>query len=103
GVGREYFYEKDAPAYMPKWIQTAKVWRVSGESQIRYALLNDVASLVWSANAANIELHTFLAHAPRIQRPTMLLFDLDPGAPAGILECVQVALSLKAVLEELGL
>ena len=103
GVQAEHFYEKDAPSHTPSWVRTTKVWRLSGESQINYILLNDLPSLVWSANMANIELHSFLARTPKLERPTMLVFDLDPGEPAGVLECAEVALWLKELLGGLGL
>jgi bifunctional non-homologous end joining protein LigD len=103
GIHGEHFYEKNAPAHIPPWLRTAKVWRASGESQINYVLLNDAPSLVWSANMANIELHTFLARTPKIEQPTMLVFDLDPGPPAGVLECAEVALWLRDMVTRLGL
>jgi bifunctional non-homologous end joining protein LigD len=103
GIHGEYFYEKDAPSYTPKWVKTFSVSRVSGKSQIHYVLLNDLPSLVWSANLANIELHTFLAKVPKIAQPTMMMFDLDPGEPAGVLECARVALWLREVAGQLGL
>lgn len=103
GIHDEHFYEKDAPAHTPPWVRTSPVWRVNGASQINYILLNDVPSLVWAANLANLELHTFLARAPKIEQPTVLVFDLDPGPPAGILDCAQVALWLRDLLDRLGL
>lgn len=103
GVDGQHFYEKNAPSFTPRWVKTAKVWRVSGESQINYVLINDLPTLVWAANLANIELHTLLAKAPKVDRPTSIVFDLDPGEPAGVIECGQVALWLKAVFESFDL
>jgi bifunctional non-homologous end joining protein LigD len=103
GIHGKSFYQKDAPAHMPKWVKTADVSRVSGESQIHYPLLNDLPSLVWSANMTNIELHTLLARAPKIEQPTMIMFDLDPGPPAGLIECTRVALWLRDLLDQLKL
>jgi bifunctional non-homologous end joining protein LigD len=59
--------------------------------------------LIWLANLADIELHTSLSLAERPDRPTMMVFDLDPGAPAGILECCEVGLVLHGLFEQLGL
>jgi bifunctional non-homologous end joining protein LigD len=79
GVTGEFFYEKDAPSFTPAWIKTFPIRRRSGESHIRYILINDLPTLVWSASMANLEIHPFLARAPSIDSPTMIVFDLDPG------------------------
>lgn len=102
GVTGPFFYEKDAPSHTPNWVKTTKVSRKDG-SKINFILLNDLPSLVWSANLANIELHTFLARAPKIQQPTMVVFDLDPGPPADVVQCCQVALWLREILEDFKL
>jgi len=102
GVDGFFFYEKKCPSHHPKWIKTAKVPKSEGED-INYCLMNDLPTLVWAANLADIELHTFLHKAPAIRRPTALAFDLDPGAPADIVNCCKVALWLKAVFDALGL
>jgi bifunctional non-homologous end joining protein LigD len=102
GVDGEYFYEKEAPSHRPKWVQTTKVAKGSG-AFINYCMINDLPSLAWVANLADLELHTFLHQAPDDNRPTMIAFDLDPGPPADIVLCSEVALYLKAVFDELGL
>jgi bifunctional non-homologous end joining protein LigD len=102
GVDGEYFYEKEAPSHRPTWVQTTKVAKGSGAS-INYCMINDMPSLVWVANLADLELHTFLHQAPDDNRPTMMAFDLDPGPPADIVLCSQVGLYLKAVFDDLGL
>src|SRR6185503_11461176 len=78
----------------------ARVWSGRNEAEIDYCLANDLPSVVWAANLGDLELHTFLARCTNVDRPTMIVFDLDPGAPANILQCCQVAFWLKAVLEE---
>jgi bifunctional non-homologous end joining protein LigD len=103
GVNSQHFYEKNAPSFTPPWIKTFSIWRTSGESQIRYILINDLASLVWSANIANLELHPLLGRVPRIDAPTMVVFDLDPGDGADILKSCEVALLLKKPLDRLHL
>ncbi len=102
GIAAKPVYKKDA-ADAPSWIRTSEVWRRSRASRIHFILVNDLPSLVWSVNRYNLEMHTFLAKAPKVQQPTVMVFDLDPGEPAGILECAQVALWLKEVLEALRL
>src|ERR1041384_8609295 len=79
GVFGEYFYEKDAPAFTPDWVKTVRVPRreTTGDD-IRYIRINDLATLVWLANLASLELHPFLHRAGRIDRPTAMVFDCDP-------------------------
>jgi bifunctional non-homologous end joining protein LigD len=103
GVGGEFFYEKDAPGFTPEWVKTFPVPRRKGGPDIRYVLINDLATLVWSANLANLEIHPFLHRVPAINNPTAIVFDLDPGEGATVLECANVAFLLKDVLEHLEL
>lgn len=105
GVEGEFFYEKQCPSYRPDWVETAPVEseRSSKRKVINYCLANDLPTLVWAANLADLELHTLLSKKQDVQRPTMLVFDLDPGAPAGIIECCQVALWVRDLLAESGL
>src|SRR3954467_5916464 len=103
GVDSPAAYEKDAPSYTPPWVKRAPIWRKSGESQIRFVLVNDLPTLVWTANLANIEMHPFLARWPRIGRPDWMVFDLDPGEPATVLDAARVALLLHELLTELKL
>jgi bifunctional non-homologous end joining protein LigD len=103
GVAGGFFYEKRCPPYRPDWVKTAPVWSDRNESEIHYCLANDLPSIVWAANLGDLELHTFLAKADNVDRPTMMVFDLDPGAPADILNCAQVGLWLREKLEDLKL
>ena len=103
GVEGAHFYEKDAPAFTPEWVRTFPVPRRTGGKAIRYIIIDDLPTLVWSANLANLEIHPFLHRAPEIQRPTVLVFDLDPGEGADVLDCAEVAFWLKDALESAGL
>ncbi len=103
GVDAEYFYEKRCPTHRPDWVNIAEVRSGSEDKIIPYCLANDLPSLVWAANLADIELHTSLAVYPKVDSPTVIAFDLDPGPPANILQCAQVAQWLKDELEEMGL
>ena len=103
GVEGEFFYEKRCPSFRPKWFKTAAIWSEGNNENIHFCLANDLASLVWAANLADLELHTFLYKRQNPSRPTMMVFDLDPGPPADILNCVRVAFWLKEHLDELGL
>jgi bifunctional non-homologous end joining protein LigD len=97
GVEGEFFYEKQCPRHRPDWVHTAVV------QDICYCLVEDVPTLVWLANLADLELHTPMITAADPTRSTMVVFDLDPGPPAGIAECCQVALVLRGLFENLGL
>lgn len=103
GVDGFFFYEKRAPSHKPEWVKTTEVPRDEGEEPIDYCLLDNLPSLIWAANIANLEVHTFLHRAPKIQRPTSMVFDLDPGAPANLVECCKVAVLLRKLLSASGL
>jgi bifunctional non-homologous end joining protein LigD len=97
GVESQYFYEKQSPSHRPEWVQIARV------GSIDYTLAQDRPTLIWLGNLADVELHTSLALADSPDRPTMLVFDLDPGTPAGIVECCRVGLVLRGLFEQIGL
>jgi bifunctional non-homologous end joining protein LigD len=105
GVDGKAFFQKQSPAHRPAWVATAKVASGRGEKResIDYTLVEDRATLVWLANLAALELHTPMARAAEIGRPTAVVFDLDPGPPAGLLECCRVALWLQGLFERIGL
>ncbi len=103
GVEGEFFYEKNCPSHRPKWVQTAKVWSESNDRMMNYCLVQDLPTLVWAANLADLELHTSLSRKNNIERPTMMVFDLDPGAPADIVQCCQVGLWLRDLLGNMKL
>jgi len=98
GVEGEFFYEKNCPSHRPKWVKTAKVWSESNDRMMNYCLVQDLPTLVWAANLADLELHTSLSRKNNIERPSMMVFDLDPGAPADIVQCSQVGLWLRDLL-----
>ena len=102
GVDGLFFYEKQCPSHHPKWVKTTKVSKSKGEA-IDYCVTNNLPTLVWAANMADLELHAFLHTARAIERPTAVAFDLDPGAPADILHCCQVGLRLHRLFDDLGL
>ena len=103
GVEDKSFYEKRCPGHRPNWVATAPVWSGRNEGDIDYCLCNEKATLIWMAQLAALELHPSLSLADEIERPTVLAFDLDPGAPADILDCSRVALRLRELFEGLGL
>ena len=103
GVGGFFFYEKNCPTHRPEWVQTAAVWSHGNNRWMQYCLVQDLPTLVWAANLADIELHTSLSKGKKIEQPTMLVFDLDPGAPANIVQCCRVGLWVRDLFQQLGL
>ncbi|MFB3917316.1 MAG: non-homologous end-joining DNA ligase [Terriglobales bacterium] len=103
GVTGMHFYEKNCPAHRPEWVQTAPVWSEGNHRWMDYCLVQDLPTLVWAANLADLELHTSLSLARDIMRPTVIVFDLDPGAPANIVQCCQAALWVRGIFDALGL
>ncbi|MTD59456.1 non-homologous end-joining DNA ligase [Amycolatopsis pithecellobii] len=107
GVDHEPFYEKDVARHAPDWVKTARiVSRRRGEGTIAYPLVNDVPTLAWAANLAALELHVpqwTVGPEDARRTPDLLVFDLDPGEPATIVECCQVALRLRDALAAAGL
>ena len=101
GVEGKSFFQKQAPAHRPEWVRTVTV--PHERKPIDYVLADDDATLIWLANLAALELHTPLARAEAIERPSALVFDLDPGEPATVIECCRVALQLRGMFENLGL
>ena len=103
GVDSEFFFEKNATAHRPDWVKTAPIWSEGNRRNVNYILANDLSILVWMANLAAIELHPSLSLAKKIEQPTMMVFDLDPGPPANIVQCAQVGLWLREIFEHFGL
>jgi bifunctional non-homologous end joining protein LigD len=103
GVEGGFFYEKNCPSHRPKWVQTARVWSEGNNRTMDYCLAQDLPTLVWAANLADLELHTALARKRDVARPTMMVFDLDPGAPADIVQCCEVGLWLRDLLGKMKL
>jgi bifunctional non-homologous end joining protein LigD len=103
GVEQKFFYEKRCPSHRPDWVRTTPVWSGRNEGDIDFCLCEDLQTVVWLANLADLELHTPLARAPDMEHPTLIAFDLDPGPPATIVECARVALALREAFDHLGL
>lgn len=101
GVEAGHFYEKQKPSHAPDWVRSEPIQ--AGDRTIDFVLCDDLPTLVWLANLADLELHPSLARAEDPDRPTVLAFDLDPGPPAGLAECREVAQLLRETLGQLGL
>src|SRR6266705_2119428 len=103
GVDEVPFFEKNATQHRPDWIKTAPIWSEGNQRNVNYILANDLATLVWIANLAAIELHPSLSLANDILCPRTMVFDLDPGPPANIVQCCQVATWLRAIFDHFKL
>jgi bifunctional non-homologous end joining protein LigD len=114
GVDGKFFFEKNAPSHTPDWVPRVTLpspGSTKNRSSINYAVMNDLPTLVWAANLAALEFHVPMwqvnlrarTDASRARNPDLMVFDLDPGPPATIVECCQVAKHVRAVLDEDGL
>ncbi len=114
GVDGEIFYEKNVPRGAPRWVSSIPVAssgsrrgrRASGTEEINYPAIDGLPALIWAVNLAALELHVpqWRVDARRHPRPPdLVVFDLDPGAPAELLDCCRVALVLRDALESEGL
>ncbi len=102
-MDKEYFFEKNATKHRPDWVKTAPIWSEGNQRNVNYILANDLPTLVWIANLASIELHPSLSLAKDILCPRSMVFDLDPGAPANIVQCCQVGIWLRDIFAHFGL
>ena len=102
GTESQRFFEKRAPKHTPDWVKTAPI-EMGTAGVIDFIVCDDRATVIWLAQLAALELHPSLALAKKPERPTVLAFDLDPGAPATAVECAQIALRLRALFAKLGL
>jgi bifunctional non-homologous end joining protein LigD len=102
GSDAGHFYEKRCPEHRPDWVNTAPVWSSREKGEINFCVCDDLPTLVWVAQLASLELHPSLSLGDRIEVPTALAFDLDPGEPATIVECAKVGLRLREMFESFG-
>ena len=106
GVDAKFFFQKNAPAGRPDWVSTARLpspGSTKSRETIEYVLGGDLPTLIWAANLAALELHVPMWRYPDVGQPDLLVFDLDPGAPATIVQCCSVAVLLRPLLADLGL
>jgi bifunctional non-homologous end joining protein LigD len=103
GVNAPPFFEKNATKYRPDWVKTVPIWSHGNQRDVHYILCNDLPTLIWVANLASIELHPSLSLAQDIMCPRSIVFDLDPGPPANIVQCCQVAVWLREIFQHFKL
>ncbi len=102
GVAQPSFFEKRCPGHRPDWLPVG-LGPGDNKGGIEYCRIEEVAALVWTANLVALELHSPMARCDDIEAPHILVFDLDPGEPAGMAECCRVAIVVREVLDAVGL
>jgi bifunctional non-homologous end joining protein LigD len=96
GVGKFFFYEKNCPPYRPKWLRTTRVASSQkGKDDTHYCVVDTLPGLIWAANLADLELHVSLARTGARHRPTVMVYDLDPGPGTDIIDCGRIALEIR--------
>jgi bifunctional non-homologous end joining protein LigD len=109
GVEGKFFFEKNSPSHAPDWVRTVNLptpGSTKGHETIDFTIIKDLPTLVWAANLAALELHIPMWRVgPRgkVYEPDLMVFDLDPGPPATIVECCEVAQIVRDVLKQDGL
>jgi bifunctional non-homologous end joining protein LigD len=105
GVGnpRASFFEKNCPKHRPEWVKTTPIYVDRRAGEIDFCLCENRPTLVWMAQLAALELHPSLSKATRMEQPTVLAFDLDPGAPAGLVDCCKIALRVREIFSAFDL
>jgi bifunctional non-homologous end joining protein LigD len=103
GVDAGFFYEKQCPKHRPDWVRTEAVWSRHNNADINFCVVDSLATMVWLAQLADLELHTSMAYAADPEHPSMMVFDLDPGPGTNIVECSQVACRLREIFDHFGL
>ena len=102
GVNGMSFFEKNATKSRPEWVQTVPIYGYGRGEDLNFVLCNDTPTLVFVANLAALELHPSLSHAPKVEVPSMVVFDLDPGPPADLVTCCKAALALREMFDKFG-
>jgi len=106
GVEGKFFYEKECPKHRPDWVRTKRIvsrGSTKDRTHVNFCVVDDLVTLVWAANLADLEMHTSLSRVDDMAHPTTVAFDLDPGPGTTIVECCQIAGWLRTIFGELGL
>ncbi len=103
GVDGQRFFEKMCPKHRPEWLPTVDLWAPGPKRTVRYCRIDEPAAVVWTAQLGAIELHPGLQRDDDRETPTHLVVDLDPGEPAGLIECARVAQLVRDRLARAGL
>ena len=102
GTDTAGFFEKRCPAHRPEWVPVA-LGPGDRRGGIEYCCITETAAMVWAANMAAIEIHAPMALARDLDNPRTVVFDFDPGAPATVVDCCEIAIAAREVLDAVGL
>lgn len=103
GIGKDGFYEKDAPAGIPPWVETFNTYSEIAEREINYIVGNNLDTLIWMANLATLEINITLSTIDDYETPDLVFFDIDPEPPCSFDNVIDIAFLLKEKLDELNL
>jgi len=105
GVGKPdaAFFEKRCPKHRPDWVKVAPLYMSPRAGTIEFCMCGDLATLTWMAQLAALELHPSLSLARKLEQPTVIAFDLDPGPPAGLLDACRIGLRVRELFDDFGL
>jgi bifunctional non-homologous end joining protein LigD len=109
GVDGKFFFEKNAPSHTPPWVRRVELpspGSTKNRTTVNYAIVCELATLVWAANLATLEMHVPMWRVQKNgkpKNPDIMVYDLDPGEPATIVECCDVALAIRTALDKAGL
>lgn len=103
GINSKSFYQKNAPDYLPEWVDTYSWYSADSKRNIRFILAEETATLAWLANQACIELHPWLSRVDSIEYPDYIVIDLDPSPGSHYQEVINIALVVKQLLDSLKL
>ncbi|PWB56175.1 MAG: hypothetical protein C3F06_01400 [Candidatus Methanoperedenaceae archaeon] len=102
GIDKDGFYEKDAPAGIPPWVETFNKYSEIAEREIKYIIANNLDTLIWMANLAAIEINITLSTIDNYETPDLVFFDIDPEPPCSFDNVIDIAFLLKEKLDELN-
>jgi bifunctional non-homologous end joining protein LigD len=102
GAESEFFFEKRCPSHSPAWVKKAEI-SLNNKERMRVCVVNDPGTLLWAANLASLELHVPMGRTTSPEIADSMVFDLDPGKGADLLNCVRVALILRELLSHMHL
>ncbi|MGB9175569.1 MAG: non-homologous end-joining DNA ligase [Methanoregula sp.] len=103
GVGGQGFFEKDAPAGTPEFVDIFTRWSETSGRDVHFILCNNLDTLIWIANLASLEIHSTLSTAASYESPDLLLFDIDPESPLTFDDVIDVAHIVREHLEDNGI
>lgn len=103
GINGNYFFQKNIPAHAPHWVSRVPIYSKHRREPINWVMVNKLSDLVWVANSASIELHSWLSSRDNLDKPSFAVFDLDPGEKSSFQDVISVALIIKEILDELAL